>query len=159
MEFAWRLLTRTITSPGRRPAFAAGVPCGTDWTSTPLATGSSSGGGTFYVGYGTQAPWFVGALDEVAYYDSALSPERVLQHFLADPPPATQSAPRCRVPDLRGGRLASARTELTRAGCSLGAVTRRHVSAPAKPGTVIAQSVPAGRSTSSGRAVRITIAR
>lgn len=171
-RFAFRHLDRTVVAAvGPTPGAFRQVVGTWDGTSVQIfvdgvlqgtaeaATGRSSGGGTFYVGYGTRAPWFVGALDEVAYYDSALTPERVLQHFLADPPPATQSAPRCRVPDLRGDRLASARTELTRAGCSLGAVTRRRVSAPAKPGTVISQAVPAGRSTSSGRAVRITIAR
>ncbi len=46
--------------------------------------GSSS---TFYVGYGQIEPWFRGSIDEVAYYDRALSGDRILQHFLADPPP------------------------------------------------------------------------
>jgi len=42
---------------------------------------------TFYVGYGEIKPWFKGSLDEVAYYGKALTPGRVLEHFLADPPP------------------------------------------------------------------------
>jgi hypothetical protein len=41
---------------------------------------------TFYVGYGELAPWFAGSLDEVAYYPSALSAERVYEHYIADPP-------------------------------------------------------------------------
>lgn len=171
-RFAFRHLDRTVVAAvGPTPGAFRQVVGTWDGTSVQIyvdgvlngtaeaATGRSSGGGTFYVGYGTRAPWFVGALDEVAYYATALTPERVLQHFLADPPPATQSVQRCRVPDLRGNRLSSARTELTRAGCSLGAVTRRHVSAPGKHGTVVAQSVPAGRSSSPGRTVRVTIAR
>jgi hypothetical protein len=41
---------------------------------------------TFYVGYGELAPWFAGSLDEVAYFSTALSAERVYEHFIADPP-------------------------------------------------------------------------
>jgi hypothetical protein len=41
---------------------------------------------TFYVGYGELAPWFAGSLDEVGYYSTALSAERVYEHFIADPP-------------------------------------------------------------------------
>ena len=40
---------------------------------------------TFYVGYGELKPWFDGRIDEVAYYATALNPNRVYQHFLADP--------------------------------------------------------------------------
>ena len=32
-----------------------------------------SGSSTFYVGYGQNAPWFTGSIDEVAYYASRLS--------------------------------------------------------------------------------------
>ena len=42
---------------------------------------------TFYVGFGELAPWFYGAIDEVAYYSVALNANRVYQHWLADPPP------------------------------------------------------------------------
>ncbi len=42
---------------------------------------------TFYVGFGELAPWFYGAIDEVAYYPVALNANRVYQHWLADPPP------------------------------------------------------------------------
>ncbi|HEX3737553.1 MAG TPA: LamG-like jellyroll fold domain-containing protein [Solirubrobacterales bacterium] len=52
------------------------------------ATERPSSSSTFYVGYGEHAPWFKGAIDEVAYYDTALTPARIYQHFLADPPPA-----------------------------------------------------------------------
>ena len=52
------------------------------------ATKRPSSISTFYVGFGELAPWFKGSIDEVAYYGTALSPERVLQHWLADPPPA-----------------------------------------------------------------------
>ena len=41
---------------------------------------------TFYVGYGELAPWLAGSLDEVSYYSTALSAERVYEHFIADPP-------------------------------------------------------------------------
>ncbi len=52
------------------------------------ATKRPSSVSTFYVGFGEIKPWFKGSLDEVAYYGKALTPERVLEHFLADPPPA-----------------------------------------------------------------------
>ena len=42
---------------------------------------------TFYVGFGELAPWFRGAIDEVAYYPVALNANRMYQHWLADPPP------------------------------------------------------------------------
>jgi hypothetical protein len=51
------------------------------------ATKRPSSSSTFYVGYGELRPWFSGSLDEVAYYGKALTPGRVLEHFLADPPP------------------------------------------------------------------------
>jgi hypothetical protein len=51
------------------------------------ATKRPSSASTFYVGYGELAPWFKGAIDEVAYYDVALTPARVYQHWIADPPP------------------------------------------------------------------------
>ncbi len=123
------------------------------------ATGHSSGGGTFYVGNGTLAPWFKGSLDEVAYYDTALSPDRILQHFLADPPPAAgpRTAVSCRVPDLRGLRLAKSRTALTHAGCRLGPV--RHRAAGTGRGRVLSQSVAAGRTVVAGRRIAVTVGR
>ncbi|HTU15100.1 MAG TPA: LamG domain-containing protein [Solirubrobacterales bacterium] len=51
------------------------------------ATKRPSSSSTFYVGFGEIQPWFKGSLDEVAYYGKALSPNRILEHFLADPPP------------------------------------------------------------------------
>jgi hypothetical protein len=51
------------------------------------ATRRPSSISTFYVGYGEIKPWFKGSIDEVAYYPKALTPGRVLEHFLADPPP------------------------------------------------------------------------
>ena len=56
------------------------------------ATKRPSSISTFYVGYGEIKPWFKGSIDEVAYYDRALTPERVMQHFLADPPPGPDTA-------------------------------------------------------------------
>ena len=86
---------------------------------TPAAGLSSAGDGTFYVAFGTQETWFRGSLDEVAYYDIALTPARVYQHFLADPPPPEArpaGCPTCvglRVSDARGdagaGRLPAGR--------------------------------------------------
>ena len=50
------------------------------------STKAPSGAPTVYVGYGDKAPWMRGNLDEVAYYGSALTAQRVWEHFLADPP-------------------------------------------------------------------------
>lgn len=46
-----------------------------------------SGSSTFYIGYGDKASWLSGYLDEVAYFDHALSALHVYEHWLADPPP------------------------------------------------------------------------
>jgi hypothetical protein len=58
----------------------------------------SGDGSSFYVGYGEEAPWLHGSLDEVAYFDSILSPTHIKELWLADPPPgvrhvAVHSAP------------------------------------------------------------------
>jgi hypothetical protein len=42
-----------------------------------------SGSSTFYVGYGQNAPWFTGSIDEVAYYATRLSDARVAAHYSA----------------------------------------------------------------------------
>ncbi|MDQ2699823.1 MAG: hypothetical protein M3Y23_00665, partial [Actinomycetota bacterium] len=55
------------------------------------ATKRPSSASTFYVGYGEISPWFKGSLDEVAYYGKALNGNRVLEHFLADPPPPVET--------------------------------------------------------------------
>jgi len=46
-----------------------------------------SGQATLYVGYGDQAPWLRGALDEVALFPRALSAHHILEQWMADPPP------------------------------------------------------------------------
>jgi hypothetical protein len=130
---------------------------------TPAAGVSSAGGGTFYVGFGTQEPWFKGALDEVAYYDVALTPARVYQHFLADPPPPVASAPGeggtgCLVPELRGLRLRVAKTELEWANCSLGAVRTKRAAAW-KRGYVLKQAVPADSVRRAGFPVKVVVGR
>ena len=70
----WNGTTATI--------YVDGKACG-----SAKATRRPSSASTFYVGYGELAQWFDGAIDEVVYYDQALSSDRVLQHFYADPPP------------------------------------------------------------------------
>ncbi len=59
--------------------------------SSSSANKAPSGGGTFYVGYGDQAPWFYGSLDEVAYYGRALTPAEIGTRYLVgtagDPAP------------------------------------------------------------------------
>ncbi|MCW3014146.1 MAG: hypothetical protein JWO02_1238 [Solirubrobacterales bacterium] len=62
--------------------YVDGVPVG-----SAASEKAPSGTSTFYVGYGDLAPWLRGSLDEVAYYDHALTGEHVLWHFEADPPP------------------------------------------------------------------------
>lgn len=54
------------------------------------ATRRPSSSSTLYVGFGEIKPWFKGSLDEVAYYGTALTSARVLEHFLADPPAADE---------------------------------------------------------------------
>ena len=63
------------------------------------ATKRPSSVSTFYVGFGEIKPWFKGSLDEVAYYGKALSPNRVLEHFLADPPPPNTDETPAEEPD------------------------------------------------------------
>ncbi len=62
--------------------FVNGVEVGSAEATKRLCSASS-----FCVGFGERAPWFTGAIDEVAYYDRALEPERIHQHWLTDPPP------------------------------------------------------------------------
>jgi hypothetical protein len=50
-----------------------------------------SGKSTFYVGYGDQAPWLKGSIDEVAYFDHEVSATHLNEIWLADPPPARGS--------------------------------------------------------------------
>jgi hypothetical protein len=45
-----------------------------------------NGQDTLYLGYGTEAPWLRGELDEVSYYPLALGMAKLRQHFEADPP-------------------------------------------------------------------------
>jgi peptidoglycan/xylan/chitin deacetylase (PgdA/CDA1 family) len=45
------------------------------------APGAPSGSGTLYVGFGGPAPWFAGALDEPAYYATALGADRIAAHY------------------------------------------------------------------------------
>jgi len=61
--------------------YVNGKPCG-----SLEATKRPSSISTFYVGYGELAPWFAGSLDEAAYFSTALSAERVYEHYIADPP-------------------------------------------------------------------------
>jgi hypothetical protein len=61
-----------------------------------------SGAATVYLGYGELAPWLRGSLDEVAYYAHALTPDRVADHFHADPPPLRETPPRPSVRRHRG---------------------------------------------------------
>jgi len=166
-RFAFRHLDRTVTAAvGPTPGVFRQVVGVWDGTTIAIyvdgvlsgtaeaATGRSSGGGTFYVGFGTRATWFLGSLDEVAYYGTALSPGRVLEHFLADPPPPV----RCVVPALRGLRIEAAERRLEAEGCSLGRVTRRDA-APSRRGEVIRQSVAPSTTLRTGRAVRVTVGR
>ncbi|GAW52741.1 LamG-like jellyroll fold domain-containing protein [Nocardioides sp. PD653] len=167
-SFAFRHLDRTVVADvGPTPGAFRQVVGVWDGTNAQIyvdgvlhgtveaATGSSSaGGGTFYVGYGIRAPWFKGSIDEVAYYRVALTPARVLEHFLADPPPATD----CLVPRLRGRRVAVARDALAWAGCTLGTVSHR-AAAPRDRGRVLAQSVPPGSALPGGRSIDVTVGR
>lgn len=63
----------------------------TPFDPTPDATGSSDylpgGSPTFYIGYGTWAPWLDGQIDEVSYFTYALTADQIAYHFYADPAP------------------------------------------------------------------------
>ena len=86
--------------------------------SSSSANKAPSGSGTFYVGYGDQAPWFHGHLDEVAYYGRALSPAEIETRYIvgtvtdppADPPVAPLVAPN---PPAVTGTGSSGRTSPT----------------------------------------------
>ncbi len=53
---------------------------------TGTADKATSGTSTFYAGYGDKAPWLAGNLDELAYFDKALSATHIHEIWLADPP-------------------------------------------------------------------------
>jgi len=84
-----------------------------------------SGFSTFYVGYGEYAPWLRGDMDEVSYYPSALSADRIREHFIADPV-AGSSPPRPASLVTRGGA-----TSVTRSGRRLVATLPLTVHCPA----------------------------
>jgi hypothetical protein len=122
-HLSFRMLGRTITDPGTVDAgqwyFVAGTWRGgrmTLWKATgapstvpanlpsAVATGLQgqrpSGISTFYIGYGQDVPWLRGTMDEVFYYRAGLTPARLTELWLADPParpkaaaPAPTSAP------------------------------------------------------------------
>lgn len=51
-----------------------------------LNTLKPSGSSTFYLGYGQDEPWLQGSLDEVMYFDAAISDAHLAELWLADPP-------------------------------------------------------------------------
>ena len=62
---------------------------------TTTSTLSPSGTPALYLGFanvGLSEPAFRGLMDEVSYYGKAFSANRVLNHYLADPPPAEPRA-------------------------------------------------------------------
>jgi hypothetical protein len=77
----------------------------------------------------------------------------------ATPPPAVTPGPSCRVPRLRGMRLAAGRAALTTAHCRLGSVKRRRVAASSgvRRGRIARQSLPAGTVRPAGTAVGVTV--
>ncbi|HTR75018.1 MAG TPA: LamG-like jellyroll fold domain-containing protein, partial [Solirubrobacterales bacterium] len=85
------------------------------------STRRPSSSSTFYVGFGQLAPWFYGAIDEVAYYPTALSAERVHEHYIADPPPAELDA--VEAVAAGGGEASSAGGEASGAGGSSSVAT------------------------------------
>jgi hypothetical protein len=107
-HFVYRMMGASVTDPG--PAVVAGqwyLVIGR-WASGHIqlwtATGTPSihtlptmvaegfqprkptAESTFYVGYGQDGPWLRGVMDEVFYYDSALSTDHINELWLADPP-------------------------------------------------------------------------
>jgi beta-lactam-binding protein with PASTA domain len=65
---------------------------------------------------------------------------------------------RCVVPNVKGKKLATARTTLTRRRCRLGRVTRRY-SAKVRLGRVIAQSRRPGARLPRGTKVNLVVSR
>ncbi len=66
------------------------------WFSTSSATATfhapnPGGSPTFYIGYGVFAPWFNGAIDEVAYFTRPLSYTELATQYYADPAPSAAS--------------------------------------------------------------------
>lgn len=55
---------------------------GEEVASSDSVNKAPSGGGTFYVGFGDQAPWFHGTLDEIVYYGHALGPWDIQNRYL-----------------------------------------------------------------------------
>jgi hypothetical protein len=109
----FRMLGTTVTDPGTVDAdtwyFVAGTWSGGRmrlWKATgdvnpstvPVAVASAtqskrpSGISTFYIGYGQDVPWLRGVMDEVFYYDKALSTAHLAELWLADPPARPRQA-------------------------------------------------------------------
>lgn len=69
--------------------------------------------------------------------------------YLAAPPP-------CKVPNVRGKKLAAAKARIKRAGCRVGKVTRKP-SKKAQKGRVLSQSPRAGAMVPSGAKVKLVV--
>ena len=81
-----------LCARGHAPAGVATLYVDGRAVATGANTTAPSGSSTFYIGYGTLASWFNGYVTEASYYGQALSADRVLDHFQADPPPALRYA-------------------------------------------------------------------
>jgi hypothetical protein len=88
-------------------------------------------------------------------------PDPVQVVTLPPPPPLVTTpvpTPRCTVPRLRGKTLRGAKTAITRAGCKVGAVTRKY-SAKVRRGRVVGQRPRAGSKVARGTKVAVVLSR
>ncbi|HEX2015101.1 MAG TPA: LamG domain-containing protein [Solirubrobacteraceae bacterium] len=93
--------------------------------------------GTFYVGYGDQAPWTRGDLAEVAQYPTALSDERVAEHCLADPAaaaPARHAPTAVDIAAAQAARKGTTGSTSTTAPATTAPATTAKLPAPRVPG-------------------------
>ncbi len=126
------------------------------------ATKSPSGESTFYIGYGDLAPWFRGYLDEAAYYDHALAPDRVLAHYEADPPPplwipyATPHAGDTAPLSVPGGNAQSAAANLAAVPLSRLAIAKTKAVAPVAKTTKVTAKTKRKPAKKATRATRTT---
>lgn len=68
----------------------------TDPAWTVEAPAQPNGSDALMLGYGSVAPWLRGELDEVSYFDVALSAAKIYEHYLADPPAGDNAPARSR---------------------------------------------------------------
>jgi hypothetical protein len=87
-----------------------------------------------------------------------IGPESIASNAVTPRAPASAPAPKCRVPNVVGNRLSTAKTKIKKAHCRVGSVSYRR-STTKKKGHVLTQTPRPGRQLKAGTKVGLTVGR